>query len=297
MRADRRRRLHRCVARDGERTQRPLVVETCRRSGHTQGVQQPRLNRFHDERTPACLIQNRASAHLQHRRSWGLSERRIKHHLRRRILRAVILTRVPPRPKQMRHFIRNAQWHRAQLRSKQSQDFQRRDVMKVVLVEEGFESVGRCVHQQILLVRPRSLRIVGRMPKGDPPVANVVSSQSSRDQIMRRSPPMRTYNLAHANDGASYPLGGMACQPLSPTRKMNTKSASSRSAKRRAAKPISTTAKSCSKTDWARLSDASAAAMPTDEHPDVAVRCVARGVLRRGLQSVAFEAVVSLRVD
>jgi len=108
---------------------------------------------------------------------------------------------------------------------------------------------------------------------------------------------MRTYNLTHANDGASYPLGGMACQPFSLKRKMHMKSASSRSAKPRAAKPISTTVNSRSKTDWERLSDAAAAAMPTDEHPDVAVRRVARGVLRRGLQSVAFETVISLRVD
>ncbi len=114
---------------------------------------------------------------------------------------------------------------------------------------------------------------------------------------MRRSPPMRTYNLTHANDGASYPLGGMACQPLSPTRKMNMKSASSRSAKPRAAKPISTTVKSRSKTDWARLNDASDAAKPTDEHPDSAVRRIVRGVVRRGLQPAATKTAISLRVD
>ncbi len=75
------------------------------------------------------------------------------------------------------------------------------------------------------------------------------------------------------------------------------KSASSRSAKPRAAKPTSTTVKPHSKTDWARLSDALAPATPTDEHPDVAVRRIVRGVVRRGLPPVAAKTAISLRVD
>lgn len=75
------------------------------------------------------------------------------------------------------------------------------------------------------------------------------------------------------------------------------KSASSRSAKQRAVKPASTSSKSRSKTDWARLADASAKAKPTDEHPDVALRRVVRGVVRRGLQPAPTKTAISLRVD
>ncbi|HOB02829.1 MAG TPA: BrnA antitoxin family protein [Casimicrobium huifangae] len=75
------------------------------------------------------------------------------------------------------------------------------------------------------------------------------------------------------------------------------KSASSLSAKPRAAKPTSTTVKSRSKTDWARLSNASATATPTDEHPEVAMRRVVRGVVRRGLQPIPTKTAISLRVD
>jgi len=78
---------------------------------------------------------------------------------------------------------------------------------------------------------------------------------------------------------------------------MNMKSASFRSAKARAAKPISVPVKSRSKTDRARLNDASDAAKLTDEHPDVAVRRIVRGAVRRGLQPVATMTSISLRVD
>jgi hypothetical protein len=56
------------------------------------------------------------------------------------------------------------------------------------------------------------------------------------------------------------------------------KSASSPSAKRRVAKPTSSTVKPQSKTDWARLRDRSSVATPTDEHPDIAVKLIVRGV-------------------
>ncbi len=75
------------------------------------------------------------------------------------------------------------------------------------------------------------------------------------------------------------------------------KSASSLSAKLRAEKLKSSTVKPQSKTDWARLHDKSAPATPTAEHPDVAVRRVVRGVVRRGLQPVAPKTAISLRVD
>jgi uncharacterized protein (DUF4415 family) len=75
------------------------------------------------------------------------------------------------------------------------------------------------------------------------------------------------------------------------------KSASSLSAKRRAVKPTSSTAKPQSKTDWARLRDPSSVVTPTDEHPDIAVKRIVRGVVRRGLQPVAPKTAISLRVD
>lgn len=52
-----------------------------------------------------------------------------------------------------------------------------------------------------------------------------------------------------------------------------------------------------SKTDWARLADPSTTATPTDEHPDVAVRRVVRGVVRRGLRPTPTKTAISLRVD
>jgi uncharacterized protein (DUF4415 family) len=75
------------------------------------------------------------------------------------------------------------------------------------------------------------------------------------------------------------------------------KPASSPSAKPRAAKRTSITAKPQSKTDWVRLRDKSAPAKPRDEHPEIAVRRIVRGVVRRGLQPTATKAAISLRVD
>jgi uncharacterized protein (DUF4415 family) len=75
------------------------------------------------------------------------------------------------------------------------------------------------------------------------------------------------------------------------------KSASSPSAKRRVAKPTSSTVKLQSKTDWARLRDRAKVATPTDEHPEIAVKRIVRGVVRRGLQPVAPKTAISLRVD
>jgi hypothetical protein len=75
------------------------------------------------------------------------------------------------------------------------------------------------------------------------------------------------------------------------------KSASSPSAKPRAVKGTSTTAKPQSKTDWARLRDKSAPAKPTEEHPEIAVRRIVCGVVRRGLQPTPTKAAISLRVD
>jgi uncharacterized protein (DUF4415 family) len=63
------------------------------------------------------------------------------------------------------------------------------------------------------------------------------------------------------------------------------------------AKSASLIAKPQSKTDWARLRDRSIVATPTDEHPDIAVKRIVRGVVRRGLQPVAAKAAISLRVD
>jgi uncharacterized protein (DUF4415 family) len=75
------------------------------------------------------------------------------------------------------------------------------------------------------------------------------------------------------------------------------KSASSSSAKRRAANPTPSIAKPQSKTDWARLRDRAKVATPTDEHPEIAVKRIVRGVVRRGLQPVAPKTAISLRVD
>jgi uncharacterized protein (DUF4415 family) len=75
------------------------------------------------------------------------------------------------------------------------------------------------------------------------------------------------------------------------------KSASSLSAKPRVTKPTSSIEKPQSKTEWARLRDRSSTATPTDEHPDIAVKRIVRGVVRRGLQPVAAQAAISLRVD
>jgi uncharacterized protein (DUF4415 family) len=72
------------------------------------------------------------------------------------------------------------------------------------------------------------------------------------------------------------------------------KSASSRSAKRPAAKRSSTSVQS--KTDWAKLkSGARAAATP--DHPEAELRHVVRGIVRRGLKPLPAKAAVSLRIE
>ena len=73
------------------------------------------------------------------------------------------------------------------------------------------------------------------------------------------------------------------------------KSASSYSAKQPTAKRKFTSAKS--KTDWARLNAKGKPGTPSPEHPEVAIRHVVRGVVRRGLQPVPPKASISLRVD
>jgi uncharacterized protein (DUF4415 family) len=75
------------------------------------------------------------------------------------------------------------------------------------------------------------------------------------------------------------------------------KPASSLSAKLRVTKPTPSTVRQQSKTDWARLRDRSIVATPTDEHPDIAVKRIVRGVVRRGLQPVIPKTAISLRVD
>jgi uncharacterized protein (DUF4415 family) len=73
------------------------------------------------------------------------------------------------------------------------------------------------------------------------------------------------------------------------------KSASSHSEKPPAVKhkPSSVT----SKTDWAHLQDTNALPTIIDEHPELDVKHVVRGIVRRGLKPVASKASVSLRVD
>ena len=50
-----------------------------------------------------------------------------------------------------------------------------------------------------------------------------------------------------------------------------------------------------SKTDWARLKADDAVA--NDEHPEVAVKHIVRGIVRRGLHPLPSKASISLRVD
>lgn len=69
------------------------------------------------------------------------------------------------------------------------------------------------------------------------------------------------------------------------------------SAKPRAVRSTPSIAKPQSKTDWARLRDRASVAAPTDEHPDMAVKRIVRGVVRRGLQPVPAKTAISLRVD
>jgi uncharacterized protein (DUF4415 family) len=73
------------------------------------------------------------------------------------------------------------------------------------------------------------------------------------------------------------------------------KSASSRSAKRPAAKRRSSSPQS--KTDWGRLKSKLAKVSATAEHPEADVRHIVRGVVRRGLQPRARKASISLRVE
>ena len=73
------------------------------------------------------------------------------------------------------------------------------------------------------------------------------------------------------------------------------KSESSRSAKQPAAKRKSTSMQS--KTDWARLKKSSAPVKATDEHPEVDVRHVVRGIVRRGLQAREYDAFVRRKVE
>jgi uncharacterized protein (DUF4415 family) len=73
------------------------------------------------------------------------------------------------------------------------------------------------------------------------------------------------------------------------------KSASSPSAKRPVAKRSSTPVKS--RTDWARLQDATAKVEPTAEHLEADVDHVVRGIVRRGLKPMPQKALVSLRLD
>ena len=73
------------------------------------------------------------------------------------------------------------------------------------------------------------------------------------------------------------------------------KSASSPSAKPLIVKhkPISVK----SKTDWSSLRSKGAPAQPTAEHPEVDVKHIVRGMVRRGLRPLAAKASISLRVD
>lgn len=50
-----------------------------------------------------------------------------------------------------------------------------------------------------------------------------------------------------------------------------------------------------SKTDWPRLQ--SAAAEPSEDHPEAELRHIVRGVVRRGLKEPVAKAAVSLRLD
>ena len=72
-------------------------------------------------------------------------------------------------------------------------------------------------------------------------------------------------------------------------------SALSRSARQPTVKQISTSPKS--KTDWARLKAAGKSAILTREHPEVEIKHIVRGVVRRGLQPLPSKASISLRVD
>jgi uncharacterized protein (DUF4415 family) len=72
------------------------------------------------------------------------------------------------------------------------------------------------------------------------------------------------------------------------------KSASSRSAKRPAAKRSSTSVQS--KTDWAKLKSG-ARATATPDHPEADLLHVVRGIVRRGLKPQPAKAAISLRIE
>ena len=73
------------------------------------------------------------------------------------------------------------------------------------------------------------------------------------------------------------------------------KSASSRSAKPRARKPVSTSKRS--ETDWARLRAAAEPKVKPSEHPEATVKHIVRGIVRRGLEPLPPKESISLRVD
>jgi uncharacterized protein (DUF4415 family) len=75
---------------------------------------------------------------------------------------------------------------------------------------------------------------------------------------------------------------------------MPTKSASSCSAKRLVAKPKSTSTKSG--TDW-RYLHSGRPGSATPDHPEVDLRYIVRGVVRRGLVPVPAKTSIALRVD
>jgi uncharacterized protein (DUF4415 family) len=52
-----------------------------------------------------------------------------------------------------------------------------------------------------------------------------------------------------------------------------------------------------SKTDWARLRSPAAKGVPTKEHPEVDVKRIVGGIVRRGLKPAPSKALVSLRLD
>jgi len=52
-----------------------------------------------------------------------------------------------------------------------------------------------------------------------------------------------------------------------------------------------------SKTDWARLKSGAGDANPTSEHPEVDVKHIVSGLVRKGLQPLPSKASISLRVD
>ncbi|HMN84076.1 MAG TPA: BrnA antitoxin family protein [Burkholderiaceae bacterium] len=73
------------------------------------------------------------------------------------------------------------------------------------------------------------------------------------------------------------------------------RSTSSPSAKRQKAKRSDTSGKS--RTDWSRLFDLEEDAKPTAEHPQVDLRKVVRGIVRRGLRPAPSKTLISLRLD